>query len=59
MADFRAPYSLQGSFLWPEFHASEILEDFGLRHHVVGDAVAEFLGYPVVVFNVYLAITNE
>jgi hypothetical protein len=59
MADFEASFSLQESYLWPKLRASEILEVSGLRHCVVGEALAKVLDIPFVVFDLYLAVADE
>lgn len=59
MADFEASFSLQRSYLWPKLRPSEILEDAGLRHCVVGETVAKVLGSDPVVFDLFLAVADE
>jgi hypothetical protein len=59
MADFTAVRSLQRCFMWNLFRVSEYLEDCGIRHCIVGDAIITILGYPLVVFDLYLAVEDK
>ena len=59
MADYRAPFRLQDTMLWPELHAAEILEESGLKYCIVGDVVVKILGFPLVISDLYLAVQDE
>lgn len=59
MADYEASFPLQESYLWPKLRTSEILEDTGLRHCVVGETVAKVLGSDPYVIDLFLAVADE